>query len=138
MWLLERAAWLEEQLARLGDGEVVVSYGAQPHWNEYIYTHSGAGRQMMDMFHQLVKAGSRPSSTYNAEFPVLGKIEGMVGASYIVMPRLLAEAVRELRTAVGDALKAEYEAGKRDGHMLLIRLAQGDISVNEFDATVER
>jgi hypothetical protein len=50
------------------------------------------------------------------------------------MAKPLAEAVRDLRNAVVDALDAEYEAGKAAGHNLLLRLADGDLSMNDFDA----
>lgn len=48
------------------------------------------------------------------------------------MPRLLAEAIRDLHIGTIDALELEYEEGKKDGHNLLVRLASGDLSPNEF------
>lgn len=130
--LLKRAVWLEEQLSKLDDDEVIVAFAERAYWNEYIYSHSGVGRNLMDIFHRLAKSGSRPSPRGNAEFNLLGKIESF-GGTNAIMPRPLAEAIAWLRDAVADALKKEYEEGKRDGHRLMMRLANGDLSMNDFD-----
>lgn len=129
--LLERAGWMEEQLSKLDGDEIVVSFGKRPHWNEFIYTHSSTGRNLSDILQRLANAGSRSTLTCNAEFNLLGKIE-YSGGKYVVMSRDLAEAVRDLRVAVQDALKLEYEQGKKDGQNLLKQLADGDIAVNDF------
>lgn len=135
--LLERAGWMEEQLSKLDDDEIVVSFGRVAHWNEYIHTHSGVGRDLMDDFQRVALAGSRPSLTYKAEFDLLGPIE-FCGAEHAVMFRSLAEAVRDLWKNVQNALQQEYKQGKKDGSNLLKRLADGDLAVNEFDVKIEK
>ncbi len=130
--LLRRARWMEEQLSKLNDDEIVVSFGRVSHWNEYMYTQSGAGRDLMDDFQSVALAGSRPSLTSKAEFNLLGLIQSGA-ADYVVMSRSLAEAVRDLRKNVQDALRQEYAQGKKDGSNLLKRLADGDLAVNEFN-----
>lgn len=134
-FLLDRAIWLEEALSKMGDDEIVVAFGDHSHWNEYIYSHSGAGRNLMDDFQRVARAGSRQATTLIAEFELLGKVEGG-GHSYAIMLRPLAEAVRDLRVAVSEALEKEYSKGKADGHNLLMRLADGDLSVNDFDKRI--
>lgn len=129
--LLRKAKWLEEQLAKLEGDEIIVSYGTYAHWNEYIYSHAGIGRDLMGAVFDIAEAASRPAMEYNSEFPLLGKIEPG-GTTYAVMPRPLAEAIRDLYAMLGPSLKAEYEKGKKDGRNLLMRLANGDIAPNEF------
>lgn len=136
--LLQRAKWLEEELSKLGDDKVVVKFGKLPHWNEYIHTKSDVGRGLMDIFQRLAEAGSCPSAVHSSEFRLLGKIDAFSGARYAVMLSPLAEAIRDLRVAVGEALKLEYEQGKKDGHNLLFRLASGDLSGNEFNAIADK
>lgn len=131
--LLARAEWMEEKMSELGDDEIIVVYGKRAHWNEYIFSHSGDGRKLMDIFQRVAMAASVPSSVMSPEFSLLGKTEGMGAVEYAKMTRLLAEAIRDLRIAIGEALKAEYQAGKKDGHSFVKRLASGDLSINEFD-----
>lgn len=65
---------MEDQLSRLDDDEVVVSVGERAHWNKYILTHSeGVGRNLMDIFHRVSLAGSRPALAKDAEYHLLGK-----------------------------------------------------------------
>lgn len=128
---LEKAERMERILSALSDDEIVVKFARFAHWNEYIYTKSGAGRNLMDMFQCVALAGSRPSVEFSSEFRLLGSIDSG-GTAYAVMSHGLAEAIRDLRMAVGEALKLEYEQGKADGHNLLMRLASGDLSMNDF------
>lgn len=130
--LLERAGWMEEQLAELDEDEIVVSFGKGAHWNQYIYTRSDTGRDLVDIFQRIANAGSRPALTYKAKFNLLGVIDAF-GEKCVVMTEPLAEAIRDLRIAVQDALKLEYEQGKKDGQNLLRQLADGDISINDFN-----
>lgn len=129
--LLKRAQWMDEQLSKLGDDEVIVAIGQRSHWNAYIHSKSGKGRDLQEIFHRLALSASRPALAYHAEFELLGKIDNG-GRMYVKMPRPLAEAIKDLRSAIQPALEAEYEAGKADGHNLLMRLANGDLSVNEY------
>lgn len=135
---LKRVEFLEQQLSKLSQEEIVVAVGQCAHWNAYLYAHSaGYGRKLMDVFQRVADAGSRASMTRNAEYSLLGKIDSF-GEKYIVMPRALADAVRELRTEVQNAMKAEYEKGKTDGHSVLMRLANGDLSMNDFDESLSK
>lgn len=134
--LLKHAAWMEAQMSKLADDEIVVRYGKRANWNEYIYSHSDEGRKLMDIFQRIAMAGSMPSVMFSAEFNLLGETEGAGAAQYAKMTRPLAEAIRDLRIAVCEALKAEYQAGKKDGHSFVMRLASGDLSINEFDKKI--
>lgn len=53
------------------------------------------------------------------------------------MLRCHASAIRDLRVVVLEALELEYECGKSDGHNLLMRLANGDLSLNELSKETE-
>lgn len=134
---LNRVEAIDAQLAELSDDEIIVYFGRNPHWNEYISAKAGTSRNLMDIFHRVAIAGSSPSLATYSEFALLGKTDGISANVYAKMNRSLAEAIRELRVAVQDALKKEYETGKRDGHNLLIRLASGDLAMNEFDKAVK-
>lgn len=85
----------------------------------------------MTALFRVVQAASRISLVCNAEFNLLGKIEAG-GTSYAIMPRPLAEAIRDLYAMLQPALATEYAEGKRDGHNLLMRLASGDLAPNEY------
>lgn len=133
---LKRAAYLEEQLSKIEADEVMVTYGARAHWNSYIRTRSGkAGRELMGLFFNLAEAVSKPSTAHwtKSEFDLLGPPGSRGATRHVTMPRSVAVAIRNLRLAVVRALELEYEAGKDHGHKLLLRLAEGDISMNEFD-----
>lgn len=131
--LLKRAEWMDAQLSTLEDDEIVIVYGKQAHWNEYISSHSGDGRKLMDIFQRIALAASASTSTHTAEFNLLGKTEGMGAVTYAKMARPLAEAIRDLRIAVSEALKLEYEAGKKDGLSFVRGLASGEISTKDFE-----
>ncbi|KKK69780.1 hypothetical protein LCGC14_2930600 [marine sediment metagenome] len=135
-YLLARAGELEDILSEKVADKIVVAFGRESHWNKCIYTHSGVGRGLLAIFHRLAMAGSHPSATYgDAKFELLGSIDSG-GRYYAAMPAPLAEAIRDLRVAVQEALEQEYVAGKADGHNLLMRLASGEISTGAFDAKV--
>ena len=137
--LIERATWLETELSKVGNDEIIVRYGIRYYQNEYIHTHSDSGRTLMRLFQSIAVSGSRISTSTDAEFELLGKIDNYgFGGSYAVMSRSLAEAIRDLRIAVVSALKSEYEEGKKDGHNLLVRLASGELSMSDFDTEVDR
>jgi hypothetical protein len=131
--LLKRAAWLEEQVSRLGDDEIIVYYGSKPHWNEYISSQSNIGRDLMDSFFRLAEATTRPSLASDSTFGMLlGKVE-YGGGKYTVTTVPIANAIRDLRDLVVKALKSEYLAGKKDGQNLLMQLANGDLSPDKFN-----
>ena len=140
--LLERAEWLENELVEMAKGKVTVAFAQQSHWNEYIYTHSGKGRGLMEIFFRLARGGAsspvtRKALSDSAEIDnLLGRTDSGAPCHHVVMSAPLAEAIRDLRVAVQEALEQEYVAGKADGHNLLMRLASGEISTGAFDAKV--
>jgi len=129
--LLGKSKWMEEQLSRVSDNEIVVSFGEQAHWNTGFYTRSHTGREILSILHHIVKSAAHPTLSQNPEFEMLGKID-YCGVSYGTMSKPLAEGLRDLYWTLNKAFKAEYEVGKKDGHNLLMRLADGDIGADEF------
>lgn len=135
--LLNSAAKWKQQLVMLESGadQIVVAIGKQSYWNEYIHDHirngKGYGRSLMDIFQRLALASSRPAVELEAEYKLLGKIDPG-GTMHITMPRSLAEVIKELHQFIQPMLDEVYSAGKHDGHRLLMRLAEGDLSPNEF------
>lgn len=141
-FLLAYATEVKERIASLSDDEVVVSFGDVWFANEYIYTRAGdidyhPGDSLRRLFWYVASFGSYPANVFNAEFELLGRDDGVSRRAYAVMSRPLAEAVRDLYAAVQVALKAEYEQGKCDGSNLLMSLARGDLSMNDFDETIK-
>lgn len=135
--LLERGEWLESVVSKMGDDEITVALGKHAYCNEYIHSHSGVGPKLQDTFQRIARTSSRPAAGWLTEFELLGKI--LAGfRSYAIMSRPLAEAIRDLRVEVEEALNAEYECGKADGHDLLLRLASGEISTSAFDAVANK
>ena len=147
---LARATWLEEQLA-LSASDVLVVYGKHSHGNQYLRSQAhmpggreSAGRVLMEHFQKLARAASRPAPKTSdlqdgTHIEILGKPNsgGYAVSVEGVMPESLATAIRDLRQAVEEALAAEYAQGKRDGHNLLLRLAEGDISATDFNAKTQ-
>lgn len=134
--LLKNAAKWEKQLSKITKDEAVVSFGEMYHWNQYIYTHinnvDNLSSQIMRQFHELCKAApTREAVNRPHEFTLMGKIEQYNAPKY-VMPRRLAEAIKNLYDMLQPMIDKVYEAGKNDGHNLLRRLATGDIAPNEF------
>ena len=137
--LLHKAEWMEKELSP-SDNEIVISFAKRSHWNKYLFTKAKTGQNLMDIFQRIAEAGSQKTTSQSTEFQLLGKIDGWRSSSdttYRTMSKLLAEAVQDLRIAVEQALELEYKQGKKDGHNMLIRLADGDLSINDFNKTLE-
>lgn len=129
--ILEKARDEEEFLKGQTD-RVVIGYAERPYWNADIYTHSKKGDEIRDRFFDLVKAAAQPMLYYQTpEFYVLGKMSSYYPVC-ATMNRMAAEAIRDIYEMLNPILKAEYEAGKKDGHNLLMRLANGDLAPNAF------
>lgn len=127
---------MEKQLAVTSE-EIVVATGQKSHWNKYLYSHSGHGRDVLGELHRVVLCAGRQVNSFDEQFSILGDIQP--GAAIrVAMNRPLAEAIRDLRNVIQVALTEEYEAGKKDGHNLLKRLATGDLAVNEFMKNTEK
>lgn len=126
----------EEQISKIGNDQIVVSFGLRDYWNQYIHDHVNhdvtddhIGRNIVSAFHRLALAASTPSLEYHAEFELLGEAQGK---QYVIMQRSIAEAIRDLFALMQPSIEAIYKSGKLDGHNLLMRLATGDLAPNEF------
>lgn len=122
---------LKAEIEKIAPDEIRTHIGECPHWNQRIRFDDGLLRKL---FHQLVMLAKRHEverSRYASE-GILGKID--LGASIdIIIRKDIADVISTLRIAVESALQAAYQDGKSDGHKLLMRLAAGDISINEFN-----
>jgi len=129
---IKRSEFLEKELTKLTDDEIIVTFGRASHWNKYLHTHSGAGRNLMDIFQRIAESASRESMIKKSDYVLLGKIDSFA-EQYSVMPKKLADAIKDLRIDVEKAIEEEYKCGKKDGQNLLHQLASGDLSVNDFN-----
>ena len=132
---LDRARDFSDLQKSLPDGIVIVEYAPRAYWNEHIYTNGDMdkrlGSKIMEKFFDLAVACSTPTNNHNAEFELLGKMSSG-SREWAQMQRAVAVQIRDLYKLIQQALKNQYEAGKQDGHNLLMRLAQGDLSANEW------
>jgi hypothetical protein len=120
---------------------ILVAFGTQPHWNEYIHVphrHGSPGfaGELQKTLWELATAASMPShQNYAYSLAILGKHEGWLSeGSHRYMDAQVAEAIMALRQLMKQMIAEVYAAGKADGHSLLLRLAEGEISTREFDA----
>lgn len=131
---LKFAKKLQEEFALVPDNKTVVVYGERPYWNGYFYCHDAkgdCGRLLQQVFLDLVKSIVVPYTGSTEKVTLLlGKIDGLGQRG--MMSTRTAEAIVALHKAIQPVLDAVYEAGKKDGSNLLMRLATGDIATNEF------
>lgn len=131
--LIKRAKDLQEEEAPRDS--VFVRFSAVHHWNEYIYTRGAfASEIIMKAFVRLALAASVPSlneAWEDGDLYILGKLSSGSADRYL-MNKEIAEAIKDLRFIAQDLIDSVYKKGKEDGHNLLMRLASGDISPNEY------
>jgi len=135
--LLKEAAWMEERLNKMADDEIVVMYGERYHWNKYIYSRASVSRDLMKIFQRLAEAASRPTTKRSSEVQLLGDIDPFA-QKYVIINKLLAETIIDLRREVQVALELEYKQGKKDGTSLLMGLADGSLSAQDFNDRTNR
>ncbi len=130
---------VRQELAAGGE-TIIVSFGDRSYANEYISTRDReSGPRLQQLMFDLAKSTSAPVDVYHAELEfLLGKDNGASMRIYASMKSETARVINTLYRAIQEALKAEYEAGKADGHNLLMRLASGDLAMNEFDKVVKK
>lgn len=133
--LLGRVKEIEKK-EKSGENNLIgVRFGERYHWNQYIYTRGDfESEKIVSAFHRLALASSVHSlnseANFNEDIILLGKIEG--GAVRFLMNKEIAESIRDLRNMIQPLIDSAYARGKEDGHNLLMRLASGDLSPNEY------
>lgn len=136
---LAYARRVRQELAAAGEA-IIVSFGDRDYANEYIYTRDReSGPRLRELMFRLAKSTSVPVNVYHADVEnLLGKDDGPSMRVYASMKTETARVIPMLYKAIQEALRAEYEAGKADGHSLLMQLASGDLSISDFDDKVLR
>lgn len=131
---LKRLDELEERLS--GNTDTVIVSFASASYNSYIWSKKrGSGNALQNAFYEIAFTAGKELPAYSkAEYDLLGKRHDVGTHHYHVMemPRQLAEAIKNTYAMMNKILEGEYEQGKSDGHNLLMRLAQGDLSPNEY------
>lgn len=130
-WKVNEA--IKEQNSNL----IYVGYAPAAHWNSYIHAQGKDeegeryGSIIRDRFFNMLELLATPSMVHaTPEFTLMGKTES--GTKTVLLPRPLAEAIKNLWDILRPAFKAEYETGKKDGKNLLMGLAKGEISPNDW------
>ncbi len=136
---LAYAKRVRQELAAAGEA-IIVSFGDRDYANGYISTRDReSGNRLRELMFNLAKSVSVPANVFHADMEnLLGKDDGSSMRTYASMNLKTARVINILYGAIQEALKAEYEAGKVDGHNLLMRLASGDLAMNEFDKIVKK
>jgi len=115
----------------------------EPHHNETYYrgSESDDGDETARAIWELAKAVSVPYHDYtndeSDESPpaLLGKCNMIYHPeNQVLIDPDVAEALIRLNRAIHKLSNGAYENGKRYGHSLLVRLASGEIGVNEFES----
>ena len=130
----KRLEYLEGQFAKINGESAQVYYSPAPHWNQYFHTH-GADDELQRDFYDLAEALITPYSgeDFEGEINLLGKGSGgSFNNTRGTLRRDAAEAFVRLHQSMQPLLDAVYQAGFRDGNNLLMRLANGDISPNQY------
>lgn len=70
-------------------------------------------------------------------YPKGYRVEYSSRSTYLLFKPETAQAIDQLDTAIQTALEAAYQVGKQDGSRLLMQLADGELTVNEFNKQVE-
>ena len=70
-------------------------------------------------------------------YPKGYRVEYGSRSSYLLFKPETAQAIDQLDTAIQAALEAAYQIGKQDGSHLLMQLADGDITIGDFNKQVE-
>lgn len=136
--LLARARAMAAELSRKPD-EVAVTFSSTPHLNKSIRVHGDSfavrtGEQLRKALVTIaLQMSRRDFGDAEVWFDLLGRTEyGYAAGGAYLMPRVMAEAVRDLRGLIATAIEQSYAAGRADGNNLLVRLAQGDLSPNDY------
>jgi hypothetical protein len=134
---LAYARRVRQDLAAAGE-TIIVSFGDRDYANEYIYTRdTESGHRLRRLMFELAKSVSVPANVYHADVKnLLGEDDGASMRVYASMKTETARVIPILYKAIQEALRSEYEAGKADGHSLLMQLASGDLSISDFDDKV--
>jgi len=106
----------------------------------------GPRRQISNLLARLINQISEPvrNSVWGTGAAILSNAEGPFNqrgwsrnwenARHLrTMPKATAQTIRDLYDAVANALVETHELSKRDGRNLLFGLAEGDVSVNDFN-----
>lgn len=116
--------------------------GSTPHWNDYYIIRGDKissrdfAKELQIAFYNLAIAASKPSMSlhnFNDTKSLLGRTEDFLSLeAHRLVKRDLGESIIALQKIIKPMLEEAYERGKQDGENLLMRLATGDITINDF------
>lgn len=86
----------------------------------------------------IVDQEDRYGLAHTALDPLVLRSDGYTGAMFYKMNKEAAKKLHELRQLLPEIAKACYDAGWRDGQALLVNVAEGKASINDYEIEVKR
>lgn len=133
----KRLEYLEAEFSKINSETVQVYYQAAPHWNQYFYSHCGADTgELQKAFYALAESIVVPYTGDYQEGGISlmgpGSGGGFRSGRRGLLRKDIAEAFIKLHQSIQPLLDAVHEDSFKQGHNLLMRLAAGDLSPNEY------
>jgi len=129
---------LQAEMEKVEHGETLAYLGERSYWNQRI-RFDDSDNSLRSLLHQLLMLTKRHQVERSPYAPtgILGKID-QAGSVGIIIRKDIAETITALRNQIDASLNDAYRDGFHDGHKLLMRLAEGNISVNEFEDKIAK
>ncbi len=128
--------------------KIVVAFGQRSHWNKYLPIptpqtgNRELARNLQKVLHDLALAITSPTvDKWDRNAPHLLGDDSSPWQSQLCYrycsPETL-KAMQDLRAILDEIVTSAYEAGKEEGRKLLVGLAQGDLTIDQYQYEISR
>lgn len=128
--------------------QIVVAFGRAPYWNHYLPIptpqtgNRELARDLQKVLHDLALAITNPTvDVWDRNAPHLLGEDSTPWQSQLYYrycsPETL-KAMQDLRAILDEIVTSAYVAGKEDGRKLLVSLAQGDLTIDQYQHEISR